>query len=314
MEYNNIHNVICFAGLKHAALYFDHVIPVSFRSMQGGDFDFEVPELIPGFAFSHVVFGEDQPTGNNIGRHAARFLDGWDRFIKAIGPSRQTTIKSSRVDDYADVQQMYLDDVTLPDGSSVRNVFHVFARELGVDYASVQLDKPTSDEGFEYTALTLLNLPLIDAENAEWEQIIELRKDSEAKAKLRRLRLFLNANYDGKSRGFVEDDLLCRIDEYDAARRSLGFNAVTSSLGILLDSKNIQAAASAGLAGMLLGSPVAGLSASAIIEVGQFSLELARQRHSIREFENGHQLAYLVDSRSKFGGDSDVGQAVPDND
>ena len=304
MEYSNIHNVICFAGLKHAALYFDRVLPVSFRQLRGSQegVEYHIPEPIPEPAFSHVVFGADQPTGTNKYRHVTMFLEQWGKLIKAIEPSRPRHPTSSTVDDYADVQEMYLQNVLLDDGRSVRQLFHRFANDLGVEYASVLLDKATSYDGFEYTSLTLLNLPMIDAQSAEWEQILELRKDSKAKSKLRRLRLFLHANYDGKPVSYVEDDLLSRIEEYDTTRRAMGFNAVVSSLGLLLNFKSIHAAAAAGLAAMLFGGPVVGLSTAAVIEVGKFSVELARHRHTIREFEKGHQLAYLIDARSKVAG------------
>ncbi len=304
MQYSNIHNVICFAGLKHAALYFDRVLPVSFRKLTASEkgWEYHIPEPIPEPAFSHVVFGEDRPTGINSCRNLAVFLEEWDRFSKAIGPSRPRPPISSTVDDYSDVKEMYLQNVVLDDGRSVRHLFHEFANDLGIEYASVLLDKATTSEGFEYASLTLLNLPMIDAESAEWEQILELRKNSEARSKLRRLRLFLQTNYEGKPISYVEDDLLSRIEEYDSARRSLGFNAMTSSLGQLLNFKSIHAAAAAGLAATLFGGPAVGISTAAVIEFGEFTLELARHRHSIREFEKGHQLAYLIDVKSKMAG------------
>jgi hypothetical protein len=306
MKYENTNNVICFAGLKHAALFFDRVLPISFKQLRGGfnkETEFLIPEPIPMFAFSHVVFGTDQPTGMfKRFSHLSSFMDQWEEFIKTIDPFRLTTAKSSVDDDYSDVQDLYLQNVLLGDGRSIRQVFQSFAKNLGVDFASVLLDNSTSDNGFEYPSMTLLNLPMIDAENAEWEQIIELRKNTKAKSKLRRLRLFLHNNYSGKPLSYVEDDLLSRIEEYDTTRRALGFNATISSLGILLDSKSLQIAGAGGLAAMLFGGPIAGLSTAVVIEIGKFSLELARHRHKIREFENGHQLAYLVDARSKFTG------------
>jgi hypothetical protein len=54
-------------------------------------------------------------------------------------------------------------------------------------------------------SLTIASLRLIDANCATLQQLLEFRKDPEAKTKLRRFRLFAYENYSGKSRAFIED-------------------------------------------------------------------------------------------------------------
>jgi len=54
-------------------------------------------------------------------------------------------------------------------------------------------------------------ISLIDAEHADWEQIISLREDSDSKEALRRFRLFTFDNYRGKSKSYIEDDIAKRI-------------------------------------------------------------------------------------------------------
>ena len=63
-------------------------------------------------------------------------------------------------------------------------------------------------------SLTPANIPLIDTSKASWEQILERRKDTRALRKLRKLKMFLQDNYQGKDKDYIEDDLAMRLDKY----------------------------------------------------------------------------------------------------
>lgn len=149
--------------------------------------------------------------------------------------------------------------------------------------------------------MTLLRLPWIDADAASWEQIIEFRQDIESARKLRRLRLFFYENYAGKSSAFIGDDLLKRLDDYEAVRKKHGFEALTGSLSSILKSSNLVSAVGAGLAAALFGGPVLGVGTTAAVEVGNFSIELSRKLFTVREYEKGHEFAYLIDAKKRLG-------------
>lgn len=43
--------------------------------------------------------------------------------------------------------------------------------------------------------------------------------------------------------------------------------------------------------------PIAALSSAIFVELGSVALELSRKRFAIQEFENAHDLAYLIEAR-----------------
>lgn len=86
-------------------------------------------------------------------------------------------------------------------------------------------------------ALSIASLRLVDTENISYEQLLEFRNDNEAKEKLRRLRLFAYENYQGKSRSFIEDDLMARISDYESTVKKWGFETKSAVMTALMDSK-----------------------------------------------------------------------------
>ncbi len=96
-----------------------------------------------------------------------------------------------------------------------------------------------SIEKSEYVGLTLLDTPLIDTKNADWDQIVEMRADSDAHKKLINLRFFFHDNYQGKPITYIEDDINKRLDAYKHTSKKHGFDLITSSLSTLLDAKQI---------------------------------------------------------------------------
>lgn len=119
-------------------------------------------------------------------------------------------------------------------------------------------------------------------------------------AQLRRLRLFFTENYIGKSRAFIEDDLLRRVADYERTRKKHGFDAVLSSLSILLDANTLQAAAVAGLTSALFGGVAIGVTTGAAIELGKVLIELGKKQANIRNLAEGHELGHVIRAREKL--------------
>jgi len=114
------------------------------------------------------------------------------------------------------------------------------------------------------------------------------------------LRLFFYENYAGKSPSFVTDDLLKRLDDYEAARKKHGFEAVTGSLSAILSATNLTSAIGAGLAAALFGGPSVGVGTAAIVEAGSFAIELSKRAYAVRDYEKGHEFAYLIDAKKRL--------------
>jgi hypothetical protein len=307
MDYKRCNNVICFGNLKQAALYFDRVIPVAFKSLRRREQGvyFEVPEPVPFELFGEVVFGPNPPDIFARIDPAGTYLHAWDEFMKRIGPSRTSRHSSSMEDDYVDVEYLYLNNITLSNGTSIRQEFRNLAQSLRIEFASVLLsphhEQDKDDITFpEYLAVSLSEIPLVDTSQAEWGQIIELRRDSESQNRLRNLRLFLYTNYQGKSVDYIQDDLGKRLHEYELARRKFGFEIVTSCFSTLLESKNIYTAIAGGFVAGLVGGISAAATAGVIIEVGKVALEFAKRRYQLKDMTQNHELAFVIEAKKKL--------------
>ncbi len=231
------------------------------------------------------------------GTYLGKYIDSWDAFIKAIQP-----VRKSLSNNYDDVKEIYLNDVSLGNQYSVRDEFSKLAKALGKSYTTVILPSEEPLPGTTpYAALGLSGVPLVDASKASWEQILELRKDPEARSKLRNLRLFFHNNYQGMPTSFVIDDLGRRLDEYSATRKRLGFESTNGCISSLLDAKSLQAAAATSIAAAFFGGPIASLGTAVLVELGGVALEFSRKRYAIREFEKTHDLAYLIEIKESVG-------------
>lgn len=137
-----------------------------------------------------------------------------------------------------------------------------------------------------HPAVVLTGMNLIDIENCDWTHIREFRKDKQASAKLRNLRLQFYTDYQGKSQSFIEDDIAKRLDDYDTSIKDWGFETVTGSVGMLLSSKAIAGGAVGSMVSILAGAPlpaVLSISGATLLEVGRIGLYIQEQRFSLKK-------------------------------
>ena len=292
---------ICFQDVKIASLYFDRVLPVAMRRMggTGSDIVAEFPEPIPSRVLINVVFDKIASEGPERYTDFGRVVDSWETFMKEADVylgERRGSIDA----DYGTLADAYMQDASRPGSPPIRQLFAKYARSMGFHHLGVLLPpgQGTPDTKHEDAVVALCNLRLINAERASWEQIVELRADVGARARLQRLRSFAQTNYHGMPTAFIEDDLSSRIDEYVQAASKHGFELITGTISTLLDSSTLLTAAGASLAAAYLGGPATALSAVACIELGKASLEFAKRKRSMVDWEKAHPLAYLIEARA----------------
>ncbi len=264
--------VLCFENFKEASLYFDRVLPLNMGRMRGdptvGDILVGYPEEIPSAALSHLI---DRIEGNTVTySHATRVMEftanRWVEFAKEVRPyARLWSPDPSRSDgddvrnQYRKLQEAYFANASVSGITPIREAFRLYAKGVGFDQFSVAVPSATVAGGSQCDpGITLSKLNLVDASQAEWRQIIELRKDSQSHRKLARLRLFMHKNYADCSFAYIEDDLSQRVEEYERVTQKFGLKTTISSLSLLLDAKGLQASAGAGLVAGLFGGPLVG--------------------------------------------------------
>ena len=301
MTYSSITAAISFSDTKIAALYFDRVIPVEFKNMKGTGKGVicNVPDPVDAEVLSQLIFGDDTPKHKVLS-----YLDDyWSPMINQVRPLIKQPLPSNHPDAYKELKSLYLSNY-INNKNSVRSAFQKFAKSLYINSYSVLLPESMENDSFTeaYSCLTTSNIPLIDTENSSWEQIMELRKDSESKKKLRRLRLFFLNNYVGKTKDFIEDDLCQRLDDYENTRKKHGFDTAMSTLDILLDANTLQAAAVAGFTTGLFGGPIVGMASGVTIELGKVLIELGKKQANISNLSAGHELGYIISAKTKING------------
>ncbi|WP_176059549.1 hypothetical protein [Paraburkholderia sp. BCC1876] len=313
-QYQPSNTVLCFENFKENALYFDRLLPLNMGRMRGdpdvGDILVGFPEEIPSAALSHLIDGVEGDT--NTYSHATRVIDlvgeKWGEFAKKVSPyanlwcpDPSDSLGWDVLDQYRKLQNAYCSDASSRGALPIRTTFREYALSVGFERFCVSL--PASLQGLHSQcdpSITLSRLSLIDARQADWRQIIEVRKDIQSHRKLARLRLFMHNNYSECSFAYIEDDLCRRLEEYDQVRRKFGFKTTVSSLSMLLDAKALPTSVGAGLVAGLFGGTTLGLAAAAAIEIGKIAINFVEKHHEMKAWQAGHELAYILETKSKL--------------
>lgn len=156
-----------------------------------------------------------------------------------------------------------------------------------------------ADSQSDDAMLTIKELSLIDTERLSMEKIAAFRQDPNSRAKLRRLRLFAMQNYSGKSKSFVQDDLMSKIDDYEQEIRRWSFETKTAGISMLFSSKILAGAAGGGFVGAILGSPGLSLTSMAMgaaVEFGRIGVELSRKKFEARKSLGENPVSYISEA------------------
>jgi hypothetical protein len=152
-------------------------------------------------------------------------------------------------------------------------------------------------------SLTIASLRLIDANQATLQQLLEFRKDPEAKTKLRRFRLFAYENYSGKSRDFIEDDIHKRLADYDDTVKKWGFETKTAAFTSLIDSKLVAGGIAGSFMTTYLHEPsltVASTLLTTGIAIGKIAVELGKRRFALKELASENSVSYVEYAQDKL--------------
>lgn len=333
MAYQSASHIICLGDVKQAALYFDTVIPVNINQLQEHSNPAQLTrDLIDGFGSSNSLINE-----NFLGKlkEIKSSLDEMHEIIKSLlrlkrnsndaynkklcelpFDKRKAAIKFvnyflSTIDSESKesikkelfnilLGFSYMEGVEINNGVTVSVLVNELSSLTKSTSLSVLLPEQcllSEDENNCDISLILPNMSLIDTSDTSWRQILEFRKDKNALKKLRNLRLFFEDNYNGKDRQYIEDDLMKRLDDYEQIRKEWGFETITSTIGVVLDSKNIQASFFAALAGLYLGDLSGAVIAGTCIEIFKGCLHVINCRHAFKTRIMRDDLAYIIQAK-----------------
>lgn len=148
--------------------------------------------------------------------------------------------------------------------------------------------------------LSINNVPLINTEKSEWEQISQIKQDSDSRIKLARFRTFLHDEYSGKSEDYIKDSLNVKISDYQEACKKHGFELIDATISVLLEGNTWLAASATTIAGILAGHlPEAG-AINVFMGIGKVALTLARELKKVKSYKKQHELAFVFDTSQKI--------------
>lgn len=138
-------------------------------------------------------------------------------------------------------------------------------------------------------------LGIVHEERLDWRQIMDFRKDEEAKIKLRRMRHWFSTELADKPLPYIADVIAIRLDDYEWALRKHGIETATGSLAELLDMRFLPAVSAAGAALAVTAGPAWAAVGTTALIVGKATLSLSTRLLDLKERQRGKgaEIAFI---------------------
>lgn len=167
-----------------------------------------------------------------------------------------------------------------------------------LDYFEVETGGLSSSSEEDELMINIASVPIIDHEKLDWSVIRTIRKDKARQLKLRRLRAFAFENYSGKPLSFIEDDLLARIDDHQAAAKEWGLSTIQSTFSVSA-TKGVMTATAASLVAAISGQAIpvaAAIGATAVLGPSTISILTSRRRFQLKQAKD--PISYIVELKN----------------
>jgi hypothetical protein len=158
-------------------------------------------------------------------------------------------------------------------------------------------------EAVAYQAV-LANLPVVNEDFLDWEQILQFRSDKEAVRKYRDLRLWLHHSLNAESVQHATYLISQKIDDYRWAIKKHGMQTVSKGLTQIYDWKDLATAgATSTVVGALGGGPIVSALFAVITVVPKIAAWVIDRRVTLRDVERGKnkEIAIIYEAQKRFG-------------
>jgi len=142
---------------------------------------------------------------------------------------------------------------------------------------------------------------LVDEDSLTWEQVQEFRKDTEARAKYKRLVRWIDEELKTKSPAAVQDLIAIRLDDYEWSIKKHGMKTKLGALSCVLDPKFLVAASTVVGASTLAGGELWAALSAATVTIGGAAVSFGKaciDALDERRKEN-YEVAYIHDIKKK---------------
>ncbi|HEX3800320.1 MAG TPA: hypothetical protein VH413_16620 [Verrucomicrobiae bacterium] len=319
-EYNT--TAITFVNPKDALLYFDYVIPMRPTAVA-------LSTLLPPQATSKEDIAkilpilEEQGTKEKFNesvndmfstlrpdlRQSMAFIKELYAFdIGLMGFYMLRIMKSLKLDDNhaLDSFKARLGEQANATTGSLRRDYECILKKYSLNGSHIECQPIFfgSPQNKDVTpTINFSEIKMIDTGSVTLKKIMEFRKDKHSMVKMRRFRLFVYDAYVGKDKSYVADDLLRRMNDYNEVVKSWGFETKLKAMSFVLSSKLTASCLGASFLSALFGSTIekiATFSTALGIEIGQFTLELAKRNHEFRKLCREEPISYIADAKAKL--------------
>lgn len=324
MQFRSLLNCSNFDDLKHAALYFDRVLPIN-------PLEFINYNLPPhSETYSHDDYQKDLLAALGVGlrkhKHVLKNLLLIDEDVGNSALDQVTSLIENHslllqlnarkkipnafinaqyiLPKYHKVQQhlvaeSLLNNEPVPEiGATTQQILLDLENRLRLGSSSLVLpekhpiDVATSRSMAE---VAYTQIKIADTSNVDWDQIIEIRRDAEAKAKLNRLRLQIIDLVAEKDTERLEAQIQDDLAAYEQALKKHGFSTVVGTLSSLLDWQNVVALAGATIGGSMLSQEMGAAVTASAFAIGQTTLAVVKHKNDKSEFVSNHPYSYYFD-------------------
>ncbi|TDQ26711.1 hypothetical protein EDF75_0762 [Raoultella sp. BIGb0149] len=338
-EYRKINTAVCLGDLKQAAIYFEKVVPIN--SIELIDYiDIPISESYPiqnyikdrenllldslyknSDTIMDLIFGRsDDCIVKNAKARIIEDLCRTTRMLqfKVVNKYPQLFYNPSYVMDRMHEVQQHLIANEIISNNNIRElnctpekIINSFCKSLNIDKFSLTLpsgvDLDKDNKQTNDVQVSLVNVNLIDTTNTSWEQIIELRKDTQLCSSLRRLKLMMHDSYTGKSLDYIYDDMQRKIEQYELACKAMGLKTISSHISHIKNFTTEHGVSLSLIAGILgsqgfdlsNGLSIGAISAAAV-SLLQYGIEIKSNNNEIRKLKNENPIAFIIDVNKKL--------------
>jgi hypothetical protein len=143
-------------------------------------------------------------------------------------------------------------------------------------------------EGNKSTVVTTLgNLKIVNEDSLEWEQVQELRSDSQTRDNYRRFFHWLDKEMIGKSQAFIEDEISNKLSDYEEALKKHGIKTIIGTLKEILDGNFLFGTGAIAGITAFASEPILGIFAEAGLIIAKLSISIAEKKLDYEEIEKG---------------------------
>jgi len=141
------------------------------------------------------------------------------------------------------------------------------------------------------------NLQVVDEERLTWEQVIEFRRDTEARKAYRSFVHWMNKEMLDKPLSFVSDEIAQRLARYQWAVRKHGMETVLGALNNILNPKSLVSASAAAVAvDVITKAPFWSLLTAGGLVIGRAAISAASALVERVDLENANrEVAYVYE-------------------